>query len=697
MKIKYKIIASVVLLLLLGISSIATISFFLQKKAATQYMEMSVRAELNDIIQQLDSVDRNVELITESYKTNYIKLAKLVRSYIENDETSLSFEKLTDIAQRVGIDEIHVIDDKGILRWGTIKEFYGFDFNTTEQTKPFLAALTQKDFELAQDPELRGIDRQLFQYIGVARQDQPGIIQIGMQPKGISELQDLFSLSSLFTNKIYGKTGYFYVIQSDGTVIAHTYPDRMSLDISKEQFFKDIMRMKTGEITYVFRDVRVHAQFKETRHGIVVAAVQVSEYLGSLEVLLRDIMIFSLIIFIFSVLIMYFITNSMTKSIKISSAAFKQLASADADLTIKIESKTKDEIQDMTNNFNGFTEKLKNIVIKLKENTIQSNDISHDLTASVEQTAAAINEIIANIASIQKQIQNVDRSVSTTGASVEQITESIDKLEKEIANQAAMVEESSASITQMMSSLNSVASITEKKTEGVEKLAQSAIKGRDQLSFTNKTFAETVVARMDTINEMAKTIESIANQTNLLSMNAAIEAAHAGEYGRGFAVVAEEIRKLADNSAKSSKEISLTLKEVMNGVAATGQSAQATSVEFDKILEEVQDTKNALMEINSNTKELTVGGQEIIKAVEELNSATANIKISSIDIAENAKQILTEQQNLTNISATVASGTAEIQTGSAEIGDAMQLVSELNHKLKEIVVSIKEETDKFKV
>jgi len=382
--------------------------------------------------------------------------------------------------------------------------------------------------------------------------------------------------------------------------------------------------------------------------------------------------------------------NKMTNSLK-------NISRGDGDLTAKIESKTKDEIGEMANNFNSFVDKLKLIVIKLKENTVQSSNVSHDLTAGVEETAAAINQIIANIASIQKQIQNVDNSVVSTGAAVEQITENIEKLEKEIETQASMVEESSASITQMMSSLNSVANITEKKTEGVKQLEESAIRGKEQLDLTNKTFKESVVARMDAIQEMAKTIESIANQTNLLSMNAAIEAAHAGEYGNGFAVVAEEIRKLADNSARSSKEISLILKQVMNGVNETGASAQATSVEFEKILLEVKDTKNALQEINSNTRELTIGGSEIIKAVEELNTVTSNIKISSLEISENSKKILVEQQNLTNISATVASGTSEIQSGSAEIGDAMQLVSELNHKLKEIVSSIKEETDKFKV
>jgi len=698
MKIKFKIIIPSILLLLLTITTISIISYFLQKKSLLQSMEIAVSLGLNDIVLQLENIENNISIITEFYNTSNIKLVKLLRFIIENEPDIIyDYNKLVNIASSTGIEEIHIIDEKGILSWGTIKDFYGFDFNTTEQTKPFLEALTNKQFELAQDPSPRGADNILFQYIGVARRDIPGIIQIGITPQTIINFKEIFSLSSVITNRKFGETGYFYIIGKENKPIVHTYPDRLQVDVTNEQFFKDILRLKNGKITYIFRDVLIHAQFKETPYGILVSAARVSEYTSELNTLLKDIIIFSLILFLISTIMMYFISYSITKSIVKTSNAFKMLTKANADLSIKIELKSKDEIGNMINNFNLFVDKLKIIVINLKENAIQSNDVSQDLTASVEETAAAINQIIANITSIQKQIQNVDNSVIYTGAAVEQITENIEKLEKEIETQASMVEESSASITQMMSSLNSVANITEKKTESVKQLEQSAIKGRDQLNLTNKTFAATVVARMDSIQEMAKTIESIANQTNLLSMNAAIEAAHAGEYGKGFAVVAEEIRKLADNSARSSKEISLTLKQVMNGVAETGASAQATSVEFEKILSEVQDTRNALQEINSNTRELTIGGSEIIKAVEELNTATANIKISSLEISENSKKILIEQQNLANISSTVAKGTIEIQSGSTDIGNAMQHVSELNHKLKDVVSSIKEETDKFKV
>ena len=240
MKIKFKIVLPILFLIIIGISGLTLFSYITQYNNSIEYMKTTVGFELNDILKQFNSVDENIATVTQSYKDNYIILAKMVRNMIETGSVSLDYESLNSLCEKIGIDEIHIMDENGVLRWGNIKEFYGFDFNTSEQTKPFLEALTNKDFELAQDPAPRGVDGVMFQYIGVARTDKPGIIQIGMSPRGITELQKVFALQNILKNKTFGTTGYIYVIDDSGKALAHAIPERLSLDVSQESFIKEI-------------------------------------------------------------------------------------------------------------------------------------------------------------------------------------------------------------------------------------------------------------------------------------------------------------------------------------------------------------------------------------------------------------------------------------------------------------------------
>jgi len=259
-----------------------------------------------------------------------------------------------------------------------------------------------------------------------------------------------------------------------------------------------------------------------------------------------------------------------------------------------------------------------------------------------------------------------------------------------------MVEESTASITEMISSIESVNSITKKKSEAIDQLVTVVSNGTETLAGMAEGFKTGVVERIEGISEMASTIQQISSQTNLLSMNAAIEAAHAGEAGKGFAVVADEIRKLADTSAQSSASITRIIKEISDGVAETEIKTKQSSEAFTVINKEIKGTKQAFDEIASSTQELNVGGQQILDAMSILQDVTISVKGASEEMAIGSEQIVRGQLELKDISDKVIRGMLEISTGSEEIVIASDEIVRFSSELNSVVNDLKDETDKFK-
>ena len=401
------------------------------------------------------------------------------------------------------------------------------------------------------------------------------------------------------------------------------------------------------------------------------------------------------VVFVFALLVSILISRGISVPLQKFQELFNK--GADGNLSVRSNNSQKDEIGDLSKRFNLFMEKLGLTVNKIKDSTNLVENVKDSLVASSEETSATIVNIKNNTSSLLKESENMNQNVTDNIIAIEEITANISSINNQITEQASMVEESTASITEMISSIESVNNITMKKSDSIDQLVKVVDTGAHTLSGMADEFRIGVVEKIEGISEMASTIQQISSQTNLLSMNAAIEAAHAGDAGKGFAVVADEIRKLADTSAKSSSSISKIIKEISEGVLETEIKTKKSSEAFHVINKEIKETKQAFDEIASSTQELNVGGKQILDAMSVLQDVTISVKGASEEMAIGSEQIVRGQLALKDISQRVNSGMMEISSGSEEIVIASDEIVKYSSELNSVVNDLKEETDKFSV
>ncbi|MBL8966029.1 MAG: hypothetical protein JNG85_03410 [Spirochaetaceae bacterium] len=373
----------------------------------------------------------------------------------------------------------------------------------------------------------------------------------------------------------------------------------------------------------------------------------------------------------------------------------KDLAAADADLRIVIPVTSKDEIGAAAGYFNAFIGRLRFLMTALKDAIERTDQSKSAMAASTIETSAAIEEISANIASIDHQIAILDRNIQGTAKTIGDITASIGSVDRQINEQSDMVEQSTAAITQMMASLSSVNTVAKNKRAATAALSSVALEGKTMIDETFTTFKE-LESHIAEVSDMAAAIDNIASQTNLLSMNAAIEAAHAGDSGRGFAVVAEEIRKLADSAAQSAQSITQLLRDITNSVTSTGKNMTATSETLDRISKEVGDTVDAFAEIEQSVVELDVGGRQILESSQTISDVTGRIKQGSGDIKAGTQSLVSASGEIGEVIERVSSGMVESSAGAREIVVSMQQMVELSQGLNLIVDELKREFGQLK-
>jgi methyl-accepting chemotaxis protein len=279
---------------------------------------------------------------------------------------------------------------------------------------------------------------------------------------------------------------------------------------------------------------------------------------------------------------------------------------------------------------------------------------------------------------------------------MERIISGLDKLNGHITVQAESVSQSSSAIEEMLANINSVTNTLVKNTANISSLAESSGAGRADLEKVSADIQE-IARESEGLLEINSVMENIASQTNLLSMNAAIEAAHAGESGKGFAVVADEIRKLAENSSAQSKTISTVLKKIKASIDMITKSTSVVLDRFGTIEKEVDTVSTQETHIRNAMEEQGAGSRSILEAVTKLNSVTDLVQRASAEMAAESKEVLKHSGRLKDSTAEVAGGMDEMAGNADQIVSAVIRAKEISMENMQNISDLNEEIAKFKV
>jgi methyl-accepting chemotaxis protein len=374
----------------------------------------------------------------------------------------------------------------------------------------------------------------------------------------------------------------------------------------------------------------------------------------------------------------------------------KEISEGEGNLTGRIAVERRDEIGQLAEYFNLTLDKIKNLVVTIKDQTANLHGVGGELSSNMENTAMAIRQISSNIEDIKTMVIHQSASVNETGATMEKVTQNICNLNDRVTEQAGNVSRSSSAIEEMLANIQSVTQTLMQNADNVRDLIAASESGRGGLEAVSRDIQE-IARESEGLLQINAVMQNIASQTNLLSMNAAIEAAHAGEIGKGFAVVADEIRKLAENSSKQSKTISTVLKKIKNAIDGITASANAVQERFGAINEKVGIVSGEETKIRRAMEAQGQGSQELLKSIAQLNEITRLVQSGSEEMLTGSREVIKESENLVMLSNEITTGMNEMSSGADQINTAVNRVNGISAANKEHIDSLVMEVSRFMV
>ncbi|MDC7222819.1 MAG: methyl-accepting chemotaxis protein [Spirochaetales bacterium] len=514
-----------------------------------------------------------------------------------------------------------------------------------------------------------------------------------------------------FVNKVVSETlgdeGQNMMVSRDGLIQLHQDKSLIGqVNLKEDPRYADHIDSLLGGEEYQFKYRRenrkvfiVNSRYIPELDWYLLTETSESELFHAMNQSLVISLIFSALFLVSGLILLFLLTGIIIKELNVVVHAVDELSRGKGDLTQQISVRARDEAGSLARSLNEFIGHMREMVIDLKETSRSSHDLGMNLASHTEEISATVTEISATMNSINNKTGDLTTEIQGSDQSLSKIQLLLEELEGLIDRETDSIATSSTAVEEMVATIRSLSQISGEKKTSLDDLIQIARQGDRDMDSTVEAI-KGISQSVDAMQDMISVINDVSDQINLLSMNAAIEAAHAGDAGKGFAVVAEEIRKLADTTSENTKVISKSLSDVIDTIQNAHKLSGNTGLSIKRIMKEIVEVSGSIGEIISSISEMSGGTDQITGSLSDLVSLSSDVKSSSREMVLSTKRIKSSFEQVIDLALQGKSGMGEINTGMEEISTALVNLSDLGSlnarnisRVNDIVGGFKTEED----
>lgn len=592
--------------------------FGLQTVVSLTTNTTSSHAKLEDVREKLAANETNIAQLTENLSSDNLAKTRAFADMLAADRSiNGNTEKLNEIKDRLMVNELHIIDEDGIITSSTIDAYIGFDMKSGEQSNAFMVIVDDPSIEIVQEPQMNVAEGIVMQYIGVARTDDKGLVQVGVRPEVLEKTLAGTEISVVLQDIDYGEKGYIYAIDAaSGLILAHRNSALIGTPAADAGFPSSL----TGSGRAVIDGTKGYYMAEEYNGQIIGTFMPSSEYYAgrrnqTIVVSLSMLIIFGILLWMINRLV----DDKIVQGINRISNSMHEIARGNFSITVNEQGNP--EFTMLSGSINRMVEGIQQ---SMRENDSlleqQKQDMEHNqlMIQNVQNACRDLNNVSG------ETLDNAENIFNGTGEqerAVEDLKQTMNQLTEELNN-----------------SVNATAAVTAATGTTSDKILQT--QSRMELL---KDSMQKISDMSIEIEKIIGEINSIAQQTNMLSLNASIEAARAGDMGKGFAVVAKQVGELATRSAQAARETSELIMNSINAVedgrAITDQTVEA----FGIVVENIEHTDHDIARITNMVRQNVDIVSHAVSQIERIS----NVVEENVRISQNTKQVSSNMADIT--------------------------------------------------